>query len=507
MRGLNQKRGVTLTVLAITIVIMVILASTVIINIGDSVTDTKKTTYATDLKTIEDAVSMYYIQNNKMPSDEEALSEQEILNLSGNENMTLLREELSLNGDDHENLNLGSFYKVDLSKIGIEGASKGLGTGNDIYVVSYSSLKVYYLAGLNADGTKYFSLSSKLTGMNPLENVEENDLVGETKVQTVSGVTVKKQVKTWTNEAKILIQANIAPTEKLYLSIAGKEKRGIETTTGNNNLSFGSLEQIKSGKANIKVDITQSDIEYFNSLPQSEKVLYIIKEKNGEMVANVKVDMANFENQPPVISNINEFANENTNIVEFTATDSISGLKSVYYEYLEYYNGDGEIKSYYTDVYEYDIAYMKTRGKKVNITGNETYQISIPKNITKIQITALDNAGNATTIKKELSKEIYATILSHSISNKTLNFDILILTLKDINHITTYVSTNGIDFEDEKNIENVMIEDGKIIQNVVYENIEKTTQDIYVKIVVVTNTGEEYVRMINLNDIENKVIS
>ena len=58
---------------------------------------------------------------------------------------------------------MGSFYKINLSKLDIETSTRGtlVNGENDVYVVSFPSLKVYYLAGLSADSTKYFSLSSK----------------------------------------------------------------------------------------------------------------------------------------------------------------------------------------------------------------------------------------------------------------------------------------------------------------------------------------------------------
>lgn len=505
MKTLSKKSGVTLTVLAITVVVMVILASTIIINVGDSVTDTKKATFASDLKTIEDAVSIYYVQNDELPSDKNALSEKEILSLSGNDNMTFLKEELSLNGDDNENLDMGSFYKINLSKLDIETSTRGtlVNGENDVYVVSFPSLKVYYLAGLSADSTKYFSLSSKITSANKLEETEQMGINVETDVQTVSGVTVKKQVKTWTNDANILIQANIASTEKLYVSVAGREKRAIETKIGNNNLSFGSLEDIKNGKANIKADITESDIEYFNSLSQSEKIIYIIKEKNGEMTANVKVDLSNFENVSPVILNIKEIQNDNYNIIEFSVNDSISGVKNIYYEYLKCYDEDMNLKNYYTDVTEYDASYMKARGKKVEVTENNTYQVKVPKNITKVQITAFDKALNYTSVSKELNDNIYATVLGKNISNKSVYFNFAVLFKKEISSVKTYISTNGIDFEDEKNIDITNIEENELSANVVYDDVLVTTQDVYVKIVVTTKENEEYVRIINLSDIED----
>lgn len=501
MKKLALNCGITLTVLMITIVIMVILSSTIIINVGSAITDTRKTTFASDLKVVEDAVSVYYIQNDKLPSDEGVMSEKEILTLSGSSNINYLREEFVLNGDDNENLDMGSFYKIDLSKLDIENSSKGLGEGNDVYVASSNSLKVYYLAGISADNTKYFSLV-RLTNLNRIEDSVSPNNDENVEVKTVSGVTVKKQIRTWTNDAKILIQSNIASDESMYLSIAGGDKKRIETVTGYNTLSFGSLEDIKNRKANLKADILSSDIEYFNGLPQSDKYISIIKEKSGETVSNVKIDLSNYENNPPIISNILSREIDDVNIIEFNVEDSISGINNVYYEYLECYNDKMEKKSYYIDVYDYDFSYMRTRAKKTNISDNGVYQIKVPKNVTKIQITAVDNAGNFVSVKSDVTNDIYATVLGKNISNKNVSLKLAILSNKEVESVKTYISTNGVDFEDEKNIE-LLNEDDKIIGNVLYSNVLAIKEDIYVKIVVKSSDMSEYIRIVNLKDIES----
>lgn len=503
MKALNRKNGVTLTVLGISIVIMVILASTIVINVGNSITDTRKTVFAEDLRTIEDSVSVYYIQNDTIPSIGEVLSEKEIYDIVGSEKLINFKEELVINKDNNENIDMGAFYKVDLTKLDISVTNKGnLSKGqSDIYVVSYPSLNVYYLAGISADATNYFSLG-RLTSLNNVGNDENFDDSSNVKIQTVNGITVKKQVKTWTNNANILIQTNISDDESLYLSIKDGERRKIETITGNNILSFGNLEEIKNKKSSLKADITASDVEYFNNLPQSEKIITILKEKNGNIVSQVKVDLSNYENILPVISNVQNSDNENYNILEFNVSDNISGIKNVYYEYLEYYNKDMIKKSYYIDVFEYDFSYMRTRAKKIDVSENGTYQIKVPKNITKVQIMALDNASNYVSIIKDISNNIYLDITEKNIVNKNISFKFTILSEIEIENVTSYISTNGIDFENEQNVE-LLNEESKITGNVIYNDILTTKEDIYVKIIVRSKENKEYIRIINLKDIEN----
>ncbi len=500
---MNNKRGVTLTVLAVAIVIMVILASVVVVNVGDSVTDTRKTTFANDLKTVSDQVSVYYVQNDKIPTDDEPLSEKEVLNLAGQDNMNFLKEELRLNGDDNDNTDLGTFYKINLSKIDIENTNRGISQNgeNDIYVVSYPSLNVYYLAGISADSTKYFSLSEKLTQNVKVEDEETINNINNVDVKTevVSGVTVKKMIKTWTNNANVLIQANIANTEKLYLVI-NNEKRQIKTDVGNNNLSFSSLEDIKAGKTSLRADITDADIEYFNNLPQNDKKLYIVKEKDGKTTANVEVDFSNFENMPPNLAEVDYIENDNYNIIEFSAKDSISGLKNVYYEVVEKYDENANVINYFSDVESYDDAYIKTRGKKLDISSDGIYQIKLSKDVAKIQITAEDKAGNFSTIFAEISKDMYVTVLDKKRELKNLDLKLLFISKADLESVSIFLSSDGIDFEDEKKLDIEKLEDEyRYEANVSYEDII-TTQDLYVKINMNDVNGKNYVRIINLEE-------
>lgn len=501
------KEGVTLSMLAITIVVMVIIASVTVINVGSAINDTKKVTFVSDLKAIEDEVSLYYLQYHKLPKKGEVLSEKEVLQLSGDSNSNLLREEFRQNGDDKENLELGSFYQLDLQLLPVESTKRGLEKEgkNDIYIVSYPSLKVYYLAGISADNTKYFSLTTKLTDMVYLKT--EPSQTEETQVELVNGIMVKKEKNTWSNKMGIIIYSFMESDEKLYMSIAGGKEKEIKTTLGMNQLAFQSLQEIKEGKSSIKVSMTENDVSSFDQLPSTEKRIEIIKRKGEIEIAREKIDLSNYEKKGPVFSDqVLSYYNETDNMFSFSVSDEESGVSEVYYEYLYQYDEQGKIQSYYQEVDEYDPSYMKTRAKKIKVLEKGNYQIKVPRNIVGVQITAFDYAGNATSKKMRIEHQTVTKIVAKNVVEDQVSFQFIVSSKKEIVEIKTYISIDGVHFEEEKNI---AIEDPISFYEGVgsYEKIISPSENIYVKIIVLDQERKEEVVIINLKDISAKIKS
>lgn len=66
----NKKRGISLVILAITIVVMTLLAGATIVTTSAILTNAKKTAFSQDLSEIEDAVKSYKLQNDELPIKE-----------------------------------------------------------------------------------------------------------------------------------------------------------------------------------------------------------------------------------------------------------------------------------------------------------------------------------------------------------------------------------------------------------------------------------------------------
>ena len=195
----NKKQGISLIVLLITIAVMLIILTVVVISVDNVSNNSKLAAFASDLSTIEDLTTVYYMENSKFPvsSDEpNALSNSDLLNKVGDENKTKFSEELELNNDnDATNDYLSEFYVIDLNKLDIESSKRGTLNGNDekdVYVVAYPSMNIYYIKGVKAKGDIYFSLSSKLTNRVKLDEDMTYKSDNSTTVQSIEGLTVKQ---------------------------------------------------------------------------------------------------------------------------------------------------------------------------------------------------------------------------------------------------------------------------------------------------------------------------
>ena len=267
-KNTKNKAGIAMVTLIITIVVAIVLAAAGIVAINDSITDATTTAFANDLNTIEDQVKMYYLQNDEFPvlEEEEVLSQNEVINLVNvEEKKKVFEEELTLNGDNNENGDLGAFYKIDISKLNVEKTIRGMkkeGNEADVYVVSYPSMNVYYLEGLKVKGNYYFSLSSKIVEYVKVEE-NENEDTSTTELLTVGNISVKKTDKTWTNKFGIKLNAYINAGESMYVFIGEEYK--FRTNVGNNTYIFDTLEEASNFKGYIETKFVRALIQLVNN--------------------------------------------------------------------------------------------------------------------------------------------------------------------------------------------------------------------------------------------------
>ncbi|MDD3303827.1 MAG: hypothetical protein PHP54_02825 [Clostridia bacterium] len=399
---MRLKKGITLIVLILTIILALILVTATTLAIGNSVENARLAAFANDLKEVKDAVKVYYMENDFFPTDAdnmEALSQKEIFTLI--KNKVIFKQDLSVNNDYNENDDLGAFYKIDLKVLGIEQTIRGIkenGQEDDIYVVSYPSMQIYYIAGVKAKSNTYYSLSTRLTDVVKVVNAPteypDND------IQSAYGMTVKKLKKVWTNTLNISIEAQMAATEGLYLKVQGGTEKKITTTVGQNIFKLDSFDKIYSQNTNtiLNTNIPATDINNFNNSIQDNKYIEIIKkdEEKASVVGTIKVSLSNYETNIPVKASDSILTpGEEYNTVTFKAFDATSGVREVRYEYLKKFDERSTLpSSYYDGVTEYDPSYIKARGKKAEIGEDGTVKIDIPKEIEGIEIRIFDRAGN-----------------------------------------------------------------------------------------------------------------
>lgn len=152
---MNFKRGVSLLIVTISIIILIIITGTIIINGSDIREETKLKRFGTELLQIEQAVNQYVrrksgnIDWNKKTIKIDSLSTQELSQYS-QENIT---EDLEL-------------YIVNLYDIGAETSKYGTEYNNiesdDIYLWSKSTNNIYYQKGYETKENIYYTLTPEI---------------------------------------------------------------------------------------------------------------------------------------------------------------------------------------------------------------------------------------------------------------------------------------------------------------------------------------------------------
>lgn len=147
-----MKKGISLVVLILTIIIMVILAGIVVVNATGMFVDMELTKLKIDIAQLESLMNTYKIRvdgNINFPKtqlDLSKLSSDELLQFKG-ENIANNKVEL---------------YVIDLEDIDAEAVNFGnLKDGvSDRYLYSIITGRVYYELGLESDGIRYYHIKN-----------------------------------------------------------------------------------------------------------------------------------------------------------------------------------------------------------------------------------------------------------------------------------------------------------------------------------------------------------
>ena len=458
---MKVKNGITLIILVLTIILALILVTATTLAVGNSIDNARLAAFANDLKEVQDAVKVYYMENDFFPTpadSTEALSQKAIFEIVSNK--VIFKQDLSVNNDYNENENLGSFYKIDLKILGVEQTVRGTQEDrqpDDIYIVSYPSMNVYYLAGVKAKNNTYYSLSTRLTDV--VKVVNEPPQYTNIEEQSAYGVTVKKLKKTWTNTLNMSIEAQMNSDEGLYIKLQGGSENKINTVAGQNIFLLDNFNEIYSQNSNsyLNTNISDEDIKNFNSSVQDNKYLEIIKknEDTGETIGTIKVNLSNYETTIPVKATDSVFEpGEEYNTVTFKVHDDVSGVREVRYEYLKKFDEATTLPVlYYDGVDTFDPSYIKTRGKKAELYEDGTIKIQIPKEIEGIEIRVYDRAGNVSEkILQSNARNIWIGIEKVYILSNSAKLRFNFKSSSNITSATVQFSVDGINYSTATNL-------------------------------------------------------
>lgn len=487
MKQYTKNRGMTLIALVVSIIISLILLSVTIVVIKNSMDNATLTSFGNEINDIQDATASYYVLKNELPKkdDKTVISKAELIDLVGTTNAASFTEELSLNGDTDVN----EYYQLDLYKLESKNSTKGLEAGgtNDIYVISYPSINVYYLKGVKVKNKMYYSAINVVA----FKKINDTSIdTSEVSTQVVSGMTVKKNNAKWTNKMGMSIKSKIT-TEEVFIELSGANVSKKINLQSDVEIKFNSLAELNALNI-LESAFSAQNITDFNSAV-GDKQINIIKKQGGTEVGRIKVDFNNYDNGMPFGTSVILNNYENMNTLNITVSDNIgnikSGIKEIRYDYLTKYGQNNTTLQYYPNVYNFNENYMLNTAKKVQVPENNIIDIKIPKEVKTMKLAVVDNAGNINIATYDVLSNIYINNRVTSYESNVLSFTLNINSEEGIDKVDTYYSVDGITYSNLKTTTLNTLNKFSTIDTI-YENIPTDASIIYIKSIVTDRLGK-----------------
>lgn len=323
---MNKKSGITITMLVITIIIMTIIATTVVVTINSSIGYSRYVTWSNEIKYVQEVVderlNSNYLTNETLGTI--------YLNVSQGVNEQFESEIVT---DSKIELQI-----LDLNKLGIVNTVYGnLDSQDDVYAVSANTGRVYYVAGMEIRGNKYYTLTDYLFDMFGIENTN-NEL---------STVVFKPNKLGYTNEP-LIVSVKVPQTFT-----------NVSVTTSNTEISIGTA-QLQDGVYVYQVNEDKIAGNYIITVSYTYE--------GSDYSTEYEVNGYDLVLPEVVIDDSTE------GYIIITASDD-SGIKNIKYEY--------------GNIAENAKEYFQTNGINTN-----SGKIKLADDITEYTIYIEDNAGN-----------------------------------------------------------------------------------------------------------------
>ncbi len=147
----KNEKGITLIILVITVIVLVIVTYTLAINSYSSLELSKLTKLENDIQSLNDRVSAYFVENEKLPIYQEA-------GVQTKDDLRTVLNDMSVNDGE-------IYYVIDtdlLDNITLNYGSKYRTSTQDRFIINEESHVIYYIKGIVYDGEEYHT-----TGANP----------------------------------------------------------------------------------------------------------------------------------------------------------------------------------------------------------------------------------------------------------------------------------------------------------------------------------------------------
>lgn len=152
-----MKKGISLTVLGIIIMILTMITSVIVIDAKKYTDEVKKTKFITDYMLVERAVKKYYDDNGKYPIKKENASDK---------TLTLIADIDAEETQFGQNLNKAksglNLSIIDVSLLGYDELTTGTGKSEFDYYGIDSDGNLYYMNGFEFDEKIYYMVTDNL---------------------------------------------------------------------------------------------------------------------------------------------------------------------------------------------------------------------------------------------------------------------------------------------------------------------------------------------------------
>ena len=289
-----MKKGISLVSLIVVIIVMIILAGIVVATGFDSAENATINTFALELLNIQTAVDDYHYKYEKYPS----ISEYTL------DTTTIQSESLAQFDGETITDNKITLKLLNMSLIGITDTEFGNGKDKDIYLLSETTGKVYYLKGIAYKGVTYYTLTTELTDILDITsnlNVSTNDV-------KIYDVIFSPSEVNYTN-LPVIVQVKL-PTTAVINSITVPEGKSVseETIIGMYKVvTVNETTEDKNGNYTITVSY-----EY-------------------EGLAKIaEYSVTNFDNVAPTLT-VSETESGNIKTISVSVTETVSGVEKIRY--------------------------------------------------------------------------------------------------------------------------------------------------------------------------------
>ncbi len=357
---MKMKKGITISILVITIIVMAILASVIIVSTSSSISYSMLVAWLTEIGYIQDTVDEYSHTSSALPYTSDIVTI-DISKLSNEQIADQFPGETIIN-------NIVSLNILNLGNLKITNTTYGnLETPNDVYAYSTTTGRVYYVEGLEMEGYTYYGITQSLKDSYNLAPAN-----GE-----LSSVVFVPNVIGYTNKP-------ITVTVKLP-----KSYTNISITTSSVDVIVGPQTVVEN-----------TYVYNVNTNNVGGNYTITVSYKSGSQSYTTTYSVNSYDVTPPVISSI---SNENFSIVDVTANSILAYLTNISatdtsgIKHLKYTLG--------TVTKENAKAYFQTAGN--NLVGGK---INLDNTSNEYTIYAEDNAGNYNVIS--FSKLDYMNVVA-----------------------------------------------------------------------------------------------